>query len=157
MAAATVSRRFLNICSFLKKTELKSGVGYSRKFLHGLHNSASEKNATNHRLTAILAGSCGIAVGYLSYRTCSVEVNASPIKALDRESMPKRGVPDLRVTLYQYQNCPFCGKVRAFLDYYGFKYDVVEVNPLWKREISFSKYRKVPFIIAEDKQVGIEY
>lgn len=54
------------------------------------------------------------------------------------------------IKLYQYQTCPFCCKTRAFLDYYGIDYEVVEVNPLFRREIKFSKYRKVPFIICGD-------
>lgn len=57
------------------------------------------------------------------------------------------------VTLYQYQTCPFCCKTRAFLDYFGIAYKVVEVNPLFRREIKFSKYRKVPFITCGDTQV----
>ena len=60
-------------------------------------------------------------------------------------------VPSLM--LYQYQTCPFCCKTRAFLDYHGISYEVVEVNPLFRREIKFSKYRKVPFIICDDIQV----
>lgn len=36
------------------------------------------------------------------------------------------------------------GKVRAFLDYYGFSYEVVEVNPVTRSQINFSKdYKKV--------------
>ena len=63
----------------------------------------------------------------------------------------------LSVTLYQYQNCPFCGKVRAFLDYHGFDYKIVEVNPLWKSEVKFSeKYRKVPIVIAGGQQVSVK-
>ena len=62
-------------------------------------------------------------------------------------------VPSLM--LYQYQTCPFCCKTRAFLDYYGISYEVVEVNPLFRREIKFSKYRKVPFIICDDVQVCV--
>ena len=59
------------------------------------------------------------------------------------------------VKLYQYQTCPFCCKTRAFLDYYGINYEVVEVNPLFRREIKFSKYRKVPFIVCDDMQVCV--
>ena len=62
-------------------------------------------------------------------------------------------VPSL--TLYQYQTCPFCCKTRAFLDYYGVSYEIVEVNPLFRREIKFSKYRKVPFIVCGDVQVCV--
>ena len=63
-------------------------------------------------------------------------------------------VPKLdKVKLYQYQTCPFCCKVRAALDYYGIDYEIVEVNPLTRKEIAFSKYRKVPIVIIGDLQV----
>ena len=61
---------------------------------------------------------------------------------------------DSSITLYQYQSCPFCSKTRAFLDYYGIQYKKVEVNPLFKREMKFSSYRKVPFIIVDDSESG---
>lgn len=58
--------------------------------------------------------------------------------------------------LYQYKVCPFCCKVRALLAYKKIPYDAIEVHPLNKKEISFSKdYRKVPiFIDAEGNQVN---
>ncbi|XP_008558692.1 prostaglandin E synthase 2 [Microplitis demolitor] len=55
----------------------------------------------------------------------------------------------LKLTLFQYQSCPFCCKVRTFLDYYGISYDVVEVDPVLRREISWSSYRKVPILLAK--------
>lgn len=57
----------------------------------------------------------------------------------------------LKLTLYQYQTCPFCCKVRAFLDYYGISYDVVEVDPVLRQEISWSSYRKVPILLVKVK------
>jgi len=52
---------------------------------------------------------------------------------------------NLDLTLYQYKICPFCNKVKALLDFYNIHYKIVEVNPLTKAEISFSKeYKKVP-------------
>ena len=57
--------------------------------------------------------------------------------------------------LYQYSTCPFCCKVRTFLDYYGLKYDIVEVNPFSRKEIKFSEYRKVPILKAESHQVSL--
>ncbi|KAJ7409268.1 Prostaglandin E synthase 2 [Pitangus sulphuratus] len=54
----------------------------------------------------------------------------------------------LQLTLYQYKTCPFCSKVRAFLDYHGLPYEIVEVNPIMRREIKFSSYRKVPILLA---------
>jgi len=56
----------------------------------------------------------------------------------------------LKLTLYQYQSCPFCCKVRAYLDYHGFSYDVVEVNSVMQSEIRWSKYKKVPIILCND-------
>lgn len=57
-------------------------------------------------------------------------------------------IPDFKITLLQYQTCPFCCKVRAFLDYYGLPYDVVEVNPVMRQQLKFSKgYRKVPIVL----------
>ncbi|XP_032113276.1 prostaglandin E synthase 2 isoform X1 [Sapajus apella] len=55
----------------------------------------------------------------------------------------------LQLTLYQYKTCPFCSKVRAFLDFHALPYQVVEVNPVRRAEIKFSSYRKVPILVAQ--------
>jgi len=55
----------------------------------------------------------------------------------------------LKLTLYQYQSCPFCCKVRAYLDYHGFSYDVIEVNSVMRSEIRWSKYKKVPIVLCQ--------
>ncbi|XP_012268505.2 prostaglandin E synthase 2 [Athalia rosae] len=55
----------------------------------------------------------------------------------------------LKLTLFQYQTCPFCCKVRVFLDYHGISYDVVEVDPVLRDEIKWSSYRKVPILLAK--------
>ena len=44
----------------------------------------------------------------------------------------------VKFTLYQYQTCPFCCKARAFLDYYGVSYDVIEVNSVTRKQVRFS-------------------
>ena len=62
-------------------------------------------------------------------------------------------IKSIKVKLFQYHNCPFCCKVRAFLDYYGIEYEKVEVNPLLKTEIKFSEYRKVPIAMVDGTQV----
>ena len=36
------------------------------------------------------------------------------------------------ITLFQYKICPFCHRVKAYLDFNGFSYKTVEVNPLTK-------------------------
>jgi len=54
----------------------------------------------------------------------------------------------LKITLFQYQTCPFCCKARVFLDYFGFSYDVVEVNSVLRQQVKWSKYKKVPILVA---------
>lgn len=63
------------------------------------------------------------------------------------EQAPELGT-DLKLTLYQYKTCPFCSKVRAFLDYHGLPYEIVEVNPVMRQEIKWSTYRKVPILMV---------
>ncbi|XP_047135790.1 prostaglandin E synthase 2 isoform X1 [Hydra vulgaris] len=56
--------------------------------------------------------------------------------------------------LYQYSTCPFCCKVRAFLDYYDLNYDIIEVNPFSRKEIKFSEYDKVPILKVDNHQLN---
>lgn len=74
------------------------------------------------------------------------------LKALcDGPSVPTE-TPTLPV-IYQYQICPFCHRVKAYLDYLKINYESIEVNPLTKSEISFSRdHKKVP-IARFDGQV----
>ncbi len=59
-------------------------------------------------------------------------------------------------SLYQYEVCPFCWKVKAALAYKKVDYKTVEVHPLNKKEISFSSsYKKVPiYVDSEGRQVN---
>ena len=58
------------------------------------------------------------------------------------------------ITLYQYKICPYCSRPKTLLDYLKVPYSIVEVNPLTKSQIAFSKdYKKVP--IAEISGTGI--
>lgn len=41
------------------------------------------------------------------------------------------------IELYKYAICPFCNRVKAFLDYAGLEYSQIEVNPLTKKEIKW--------------------
>jgi len=55
----------------------------------------------------------------------------------------------LKLTLYQYATCPFCCKARAFLDFMGLSYDIIEVNSVMRTQVKWSKYKKVPILVAE--------
>ncbi|XP_059636542.1 uncharacterized protein LOC132278702 [Cornus florida] len=57
------------------------------------------------------------------------------------------------VVLYQYEACPFCNKVKAFLDYHDIAYKIVEVNPISKKEIKWSDYKKVPVLMVDGEQM----
>lgn len=49
------------------------------------------------------------------------------------------------ITFFQYKICPFCHRVRAYMDYNSIPYTTVEVNPLTKKQIAFSSdHKKVP-------------
>uniref|UniRef100_UPI0037E8FC3E prostaglandin E synthase 2 n=1 Tax=Semicossyphus pulcher TaxID=241346 RepID=UPI0037E8FC3E len=65
------------------------------------------------------------------------------------EEEAKASGPALKLILYQYKTCPFCSKVRAFLDYHGLPYEIVEVNPVMRQEIKWSAYRKVPILMVD--------
>ncbi|XP_018790047.1 PREDICTED: prostaglandin E synthase 2 isoform X2 [Bactrocera latifrons] len=56
---------------------------------------------------------------------------------------------NLNIILFQYQTCPFCCKVRAFLDFMGISYSVVEVDAVLRQDIKWSEQKKVPMILVE--------
>ena len=56
--------------------------------------------------------------------------------------------------IYQYQICPFCHRVKAYLDFLKIDYKIIEVNPLTKSEISFSPdLKKVPIAIMDGQTI----
>jgi microsomal prostaglandin-E synthase 2 len=60
------------------------------------------------------------------------------------------------VTLYQFELCPYCHKVKAGLDLKGLGYRRVEVNPMNKRELPElpdGAPRKVPVLRLGDRTV----
>nr|PNR34347.1 hypothetical protein PHYPA_024164 [Physcomitrium patens] len=78
----------------------------------------------------------------LSFATSTIGV------AYGKERVADRFAPK-DVVLYQYETCPFCNKVKAFLDYHDIAYRVVEVNPMGKKEIKWSDYQKVPILVVD--------
>merc|ERR1719427_1489790 len=67
---------------------------------------------------------------------------------VDEEKMREK-LKDLKIKLYQYQTCPFCSKVRSFLEANKIPFEIVEVHPITKKEMKFSDYKKVPVVMAE--------
>ncbi|OEL16791.1 Prostaglandin E synthase 2 [Dichanthelium oligosanthes] len=88
--------------------------------------------------------------GAVSFSLTFATVAAAEAKAKER---PPSDLLPQNVVLYQYQACPFCNKVRAFLDYHDIPYKVVEVNPLSKKEIKWSDYKKVPILTVDGEEL----
>ena len=115
--------------------------------------------------TAVAGGAlAGTLWGYLSYTSKKKDDaigNDDTVKQylLDQappQFKPARVIPtasdknqSFKITLFQYQTCPFCCKARAFLDYFGLGYDVIEVNSVMRTQVKWSKYKKVPIIVVE--------
>ncbi|XP_076634278.1 prostaglandin E synthase Su(P) [Colletes latitarsis] len=115
--------------------------------------------------TSLVGVSVGVIIttGYTWYsniqnsKTFHLDGNKYEIKALkekptipiSRKIISPTDSTGLKLTLFQYQTCPFCCKVRVFLDYYGLSYDVIEVDPVLRKEISWSPYKKVPILLTQ--------
>ena len=114
------------------------------------NRSVNRKWSPRTKLLCATAGSC-LFLGYSLHSSAFCE----SLPRLSNDLLTpntKPSVPDNlpSLTLYQYRTCPFCCKTRAYLDYHEIPYTIVEVNPLFRREIKFSSYRKVPFIVSSD-------
>lgn len=114
--------------------------------------------------TALLSGSY---YGYTNYQRYLSLKTASELKTTN---MKISQIPDVKptchvdgptklnfdITLYQYCSCPFCCKTRAFLDYFGVKYNIVEVDPVFRKKLSWSSYKKVPTLVVNGNQRDVE-
>eukprot|EP01065_Artemidia_motanka_P017443 TRINITY_DN2090_c0_g1_i1.p1 TRINITY_DN2090_c0_g1~~TRINITY_DN2090_c0_g1_i1.p1 ORF type:complete len:280 (+),score=116.50 TRINITY_DN2090_c0_g1_i1:63-842(+) len=59
------------------------------------------------------------------------------------------------VGLFRFKGSPPCAKVEAYLDYHGSPYTTVDVNPMFKEALYFSKdYKLVPIAIIKGQQVN---
>ncbi|XP_055023634.1 prostaglandin E synthase 2 isoform X1 [Misgurnus anguillicaudatus] len=94
----------------------------------------------------VLGGAFLLGGGFGLYQT--IKLTFQHHLAEEKAKGPELGT-DLKLTLYQYKTCPFCSKVRAFLDYHGLPYEIVEVNPVMRQEIKWSTYRKVPILMVD--------
>ena len=57
------------------------------------------------------------------------------------------------LTLYQFNSCPFCWKVRALLNYAKQPYEIVEVSPMGMKGLEFTDHKKVPVLRDDDKVI----
>ncbi|KAJ6881758.1 prostaglandin E synthase 2-like [Populus alba x Populus x berolinensis] len=127
-ALSTINHRFLLVA--LYSTTSNTGSSHSRRIFNPFSSSL---------------GVAGALVSAAAAASLSQDVLAKePPRA---ELVPKE------VVLYQYEACPFCNKVKAYLDYYDIPYKVVEVNPISKKEIKWSDYKKVPILMVDGEQL----
>lgn len=147
---AVNSKNVIRNTSALQKCFFSTSRPVSSEFRRAL-DSFKSRNAT------ILAACLGFgAVGIYSFQRGKNSHKAQVANSI--ESSLGTNIPDakptrrirgsvdnkkLKLTLYQYQSCPFCCKVRAYLDFKGLSYDVVEVNSVSRKELNWSKYKKV--------------
>ncbi len=54
----------------------------------------------------------------------------------------------IKFKLFQFQTCPFCCKTRAFLDYFGVNYDVIEVNSVTRTQVCDQNHKRFSAIIG---------
>ena len=111
------------------------------------HASSSTKRAHWSRfnrgaILGSLGSVAGLATAFHCYTTSTVYCS---------HSAPTSSLP--RLTLYEYPSCPFCGKVRAFCDYNNLDYTSVSVNPVSRKEIQFSKSKKLPLVVVDGEKV----
>lgn len=90
--------------------------------------------------------------------SCLIETNTAvighPIKITDFLFYYFQIINDLdnsnlNLVLFQYRTCPFCCKVRAYLDSRGISYEIVEVDAVLRQAIKWSGYKKVPIVLAK--------
>uniref|UniRef100_A0A7S1T8I6 Prostaglandin E synthase 2 n=1 Tax=Compsopogon caeruleus TaxID=31354 RepID=A0A7S1T8I6_9RHOD len=124
------------------------GVGRPR-VLSGsrVGRTVDASNTGSYRVGALAFGAAAVAAA-------SVGVSGGLRTGLAWVSSEAAQPSPIQITLYAYEPCPFCNKVRAFLDFHRVQYRWVEVNPLSKKELSFSEYKKVPVAVINGEQVN---
>jgi microsomal prostaglandin-E synthase 2 len=68
-----------------------------------------------------------------------------------RKIMNPNDKTGLDIILFQFQTCPFCCKVRSFLDFSGLSYSVVEVDAVLRQSIKWSQSKKVPTMLVRTR------
>ena len=72
-----------------------------------------------------------------------------PSSGVQETLVPERVVNGLP-TMYCFETCPFCFKVKALLGSRGIAYSKVEVDPTFKTQLKWSDWSQVPVFIDVD-------
>ena len=84
--------------------------------------------------------------GRIAMKEVAVE---EPSAGVQEVLVPERVVNGLP-TMYCFETCPFCFKVKALLGSRGIEYSKVEVDPTFKTQLKWSDWGKVPVFIDID-------
>ena len=78
------------------------------------------------------------------------DLDANKISSGVQEKLVPERVVDGLPTIYCFETCPFCFKVKALLGSRGIKYSKVEVDPTFKTQLKWSDWEKVPIFVDVD-------
>ena len=78
-----------------------------------------------------------------------VPVEKKPPSGVQEDLVPERVVDGLP-TMYCFETCPFCFKVKALLGSRGIEYSKVEVDPTFKTQLKWSDWGMVPVFVDVD-------
>ena len=59
------------------------------------------------------------------------------------------------LTLYQFNSCPFCWKVRSLLNYSNQPYETVDISPMGMKGLEFTDHKKVP-VLRDGEKIIVE-
>ncbi|XP_017862297.1 PREDICTED: prostaglandin E synthase 2 [Drosophila arizonae] len=138
------------------------------KALKEVESGSSTKKSPNGTFKLTLLGACIGAVAGSTYtlytRICDKnshkEHERTPPKVIEyfpadvritKRFINPNDTSGLDIVLFQYQTCPFCCKVRAYLDYMGISYSVVEVDAVLRQDIRWSDVKKVPMVLIRQQ------
>lgn len=168
MACFKVCARFLRVTAFHDVIYIRNDKCHVNRTLNQIRYVSAAAPVKPRRSTlylGLVGLSAGAVVGgiYSLYKiqqsrlpilnegvgTKGVVLKSLPPVTVSRKVVVPTDSSGLKLTLFQYPTCPFCCKVRAFLDYYGISYNVIEVNPVLRQQIKWSDYKKVPILLAK--------
>jgi len=155
-AAQTVARRLvrsrIGVQHYAKALREVDDRGYGFGSQSVSNMARDDAMAAKEEIKGLWNGSTGKWMAAAGAFTLSFAASMTTV-AFAKERVADRFSPR-EVVLYQYDACPFCNKVKAFLDYHDIPYKVVEVNPMGKKELKWSDYKKVPVLVVDGEQMN---
>ncbi|KAL9273831.1 Prostaglandin E synthase 2-like protein [Drosera capensis] len=143
-------RRAAIAASVIASTASSPAAAHNQRALYSGFASSTKSNWLSKLFVDQIKSPAVAGTLLFSVAASSLVQDAAHAKEPVREGA--KGFPK-DVVLYQYEACPFCNKVKAFLDYYSIPYKVVEVNPISKKEIKWSEYKKVPILTVDGEKL----